>query len=388
MSTSRFNQILILLFFSLTLTTCIEPFTPPRTEYDDLLVVDGFISNDTTSYSVKLTRTYPIDTVQYKPETNATVTIVDDQDRNILLSEKSPGVYKTDSTSFIGEVDRAYLLLIHTQGGKDYKSDLVTMHKTPPIDSVHYEFTEIAANIESGKESGVQIYVDTHDPDNGTTYYRWDFEETWEILAELPSYYEYNGNEIVPRTNNITYCWKTRPSTQILIATSKNLTSDRISYFPLTFVSVGSRKLRTKYSILVRQYALSDDAYLFWENIKKNNESLGSLFDPQPGTVTGNVHNVSDPNEPVLGYFDAASISKVRIFIKRGELPNFIMPNPYNYCASREVPTDSVQFYLNFNYNPLDVWYGMFGPQGYYMASISCSDCRLQGSNQKPAFWK
>ena len=389
MNIQRLTCLVFYLFLAFVLMTCTEPFSPPRTGYDDLLVVDGFVSNDTSSYTVKLTHTYPIDTTMFSPESGAQVSIVDDMGSSNQLHEKSPGVYKTDSTTFIGEIGRGYQLKVHTQGGKDYLSDVVAMRQTPPIDSVYYDYVVKAANNDSGKQPGLQIYVDSHDPENNTSYYRWEYEDTWQIVSPLPSYFEFDGDSIVSRKDNVTNCWNSSASTQILIATSKNLSVDRISSFPLAFVPGESKKLRTKYSILVRQYALGADAYLFWENIKQTSESLGSLFDPQPGTVKGNIHNVTDPNEPVLGYFDAASVAKMRIFISRRDLKDYDLPPYFSYCENQQVPNDSIDFYHNYyRYNLVAPWYGERGLVGYYMTTESCSDCRLQGSNVRPDFWK
>src|SRR6202012_4114028 len=101
---------------------------------------------------------------------------------------------------------------------------------------------------------------------------------------------------------------------------------------PLTQIPLTSEKVETKYSIIVRQYALTQEAYNFYQNIKKNTEQLGSIFDAQPSQLSGNIHNVTNPNEPVVGYVTVSTVQSKRIFIAHESLPGDIQPiYPYDF---------------------------------------------------------
>ena len=61
----------ILLYSALTLivvANCIDPFYPDIEEYENVLVVDGFITNENSTYKVKLSRTQRFDDIDKKPE--------------------------------------------------------------------------------------------------------------------------------------------------------------------------------------------------------------------------------------------------------------------------------------------------------------------------------
>ena len=73
------------------------------------------------------------------------------------------------------------------------------------------------------------------------------------------------------------------------------------------------------YSINVKQYALSHEAYLFFEKIKKNTEQLGSIFDPQPSELQGNIHCITNPAETVVGYVDISEEKVQRNFYQEYE---------------------------------------------------------------------
>ena len=81
------------------------------------------------------------------------------------------GIYTSSNLGLA--LNTEYRLKITTANGKEYLSDYMVAKKTPPIDSL--EFRQ--------EEKGVQIYVNTHDDSNNTRYYRWDFDETWEIWS-------------------------------------------------------------------------------------------------------------------------------------------------------------------------------------------------------------
>ncbi len=146
--------------------------------------------------------------------------------------------------------------------------------------------------------------------------------------------------------------------------------------------------LRERYSILVKQYSLSEEAFRFWNNLKESNESTGTLYDSQPFQVTGNIRSMEDPFEPVLGYFDMSLVSKKRIFITNTlDVPVDIdIPSAFPDCLNG---ADTI---VNFNQIPhfTDIGYLIsfynFGV-GYIMALKTCVDCRLKGSNNKPEFW-
>jgi hypothetical protein len=50
-------------------------------------------------------------------------------------------------------------------------SEFAEVRITPQLDSVSWK----------QENNGVRIYASTHDPNNNTRYYKWDYEETWEI---------------------------------------------------------------------------------------------------------------------------------------------------------------------------------------------------------------
>src|SRR5690606_3079137 len=135
------------------------------------------------------------------------------------------------------------------------------------------------------------------------------------FTSKYKSYFEYIEGEIVPRMEDIYTCWKTQYSTQILLGSSVKNTRDVIIDNKLILIPNRSEKLGLKYSINVRQYVLTRPAYEYWENIKKNNENIGGIFDSQPSYMQGNIYNVADKDEPVIGFVSVTGLQEKRIFI-------------------------------------------------------------------------
>jgi len=372
-----------LLILIITILGCKKPYNPPViAEPGSYLVVEGTINTGSDSTIFKLSRTVSISTGNaINPETGAIVTVESNANKSYPLTEITKGYYATVGLNLDNTLQ--YRLRIQTLGKDQYLSDFVPVEVSPPIDSIGYT---IASN-------GVNLYVNTHDPTNNIKYYRWDYVETWQFNSEYDSQWISNGKAIVPRTSSqyVYSCFGNDVSSNIVLGSSAKLTQDIIYQNPLTQVASTSEKLETKYSILVRQYALTGDAYNFWLNVKTNTEDLGSIFDAQPSSAPTNLHDVTNPSTPVIGYISACFVQSKRIFISKAQLPlSWIVVYPYN-C---DVDSNSFGPQVDINLIPLpnsDIPISYFSTKtksGYTSSSIECVDCTIRGTLTQPNFWK
>lgn len=369
---------LVLLF-----TNCVEEFNPPAQEYENLLVVEAFLSDSNEPFEVRLSRSIPLDTSALIPEVGAVIRLSEESGESYnLIETENSGIYSYPG-NINTQIGESYQIHIQTRGGNQYESSKVIMRETPEIDSVSYTYEERSTAF----LKGVQIYVNTHDPENDTWYYRWEWDDTWEYYSAYQSSHIYENGQVFLREDNIYRCWKSSTSTSIDLATTKNLSQDIISKYPLVYVSTESDRLGSRYSINVKQYALSEEAYNYWVELQKVTESLGTLFDPQPSTVYGNIHNVNDDSEVVLGYFDVSTVSEKRIFITRADMPPIRVPNYYNYCTDSIVRFNRIEDMIEGNYMLAYETQDDFGNFIYVMSWPTCIDCRIYGTNIEPDFW-
>ncbi len=379
----------VYIIFFFIVCGCKEKFNTniqsPSTGY---LVVEGFISSGQDPTSITLTRSVKLyDSVNIIPEHNALINIESETNEVFPLNETGTGSYTSGSLSL--DNNKKYRLQIKTQDNKEYVSDFTMVKKTPDIDSVSW----------TRENGGVRIYVNTHDPQNNTKYYHWKFEETWEFHSTyntsiIYEYDQYNApvgvvyrNTTQSPDTTIFKCWKAVNSTNINLGSSEKLSEDLI-YLPLVYIEPASIKISVLYSINVRQYALSHEAYLFFEKIKKNTENVGSIFDAQPSDLQGNIHCVTNPSEIVIGYVDISEEKLKRIFIKNSEVPGW---NYNTGCVSVIIDNnpDSIIKY-GVGLSPTVPY--KLGPFGFIVQfvaanNVNCIDCTLKGTNKKPAFW-
>lgn len=364
----------------LWLGSCIEPYRPEVIQVpNNYLVVDGFI-NSTGPTTIRLSRTVNLDGATIPPgELKARVFIEEEGGAQFDLKEGTNGNYTGNPLQL--NATRRYRLRIRTADGKEYASGYEANKITPPIDSVTWEI----------RNDAVQLYVSTHDPAQNTRYYRWKFDETYEFTSAFYSAYEYTRTGITDRREPIFTCWRGGSSSAILIGSSAKLTQDVISEYPLFTIPSNSVKIDRKYSLLVKQYAQTKEAYEYAETLKKNTESIGTLFDPLPTQLTGNIQCLTVPEEPVIGYINVSSLQEKRIFIKRDQLPpNWRAIHEYSLCKLDTVLlADMAKSFSSQQILPVgEVLSEMGGVIGYTASSNLCVDCRVRGTNVKPGFWE
>jgi len=360
----------------LVLASCKDPYEMPLRPTDlSLLVVEGNLNRGGIT-TISLSRSDKLNgAFQNHPVMNAVVQVEDRNNNQQAFTGINNGKY---TAALNLDPSREYRLKITTPDGKKYESEYVPVLETPAIDSVNWKRTE----------DGLDIFVNTHDPDNNSRYYRWEWEETWQHNASFFAEYLWQDPVIVPipPNFNIYSCWSGAASTNIILGSSSQLQSDVIYQAPITHVPNGSEKISVRYSILVKQYTLNQTAYEYLNLMKKNTENLGSIFDPQPSELRGNITCTTNPEESVIGFITASNVTEKRLFVLRQEVNWSYMLQCYDFDIINN--QDTIRKYINLNFLPWTADIGAFGPVKYYMAPDYCVDCRISGgTNIKPSFW-
>lgn len=369
------------------LGSCKKAYAPPtslKTDYASVLVVEGFINSGVGTTKFVLSKASQLENkTTFIPEKNATVSVESDQGKSENLIQNGDGIYEKPLTIISSQ---KYRLRVKTAAGKEYLSDYVEVKATPDIDSITWrESTD-----------GVEILADTHDDRNNSKYYRWDYEESWMFNANYDSEFIYKNNVMLARSpqESVYRCWANNNSTSIILGSTVKLTSDIIDDQFIATIPSYSEKLGIRYSILVKQYTLSKAAYEYFEVMKKNTEELGSIFGPLPSQQNGNIKNIKDEKEPVVGFIYATSQKEKRIFIDNKDI-SYVWPikKPNSdVCLESEImQTTNLTTY--FASGALVPTYGIYDPSGsaiigYGYAPRICVDCTLRGTKQKPSFWQ
>jgi hypothetical protein len=374
------NIYFLFAFVLLAVAGCVEPYTPPASKaIPDILVVDGFLNSTDGSVNVSLSKALALtDPSAPPPVENATIYLEDSDDNRLELNYQTNGKYSLEGVAVDNSLQ--YRLHIITQSNKEYVSEFITLKPTPEIDSITW----------AAKDDGVEIRANTHDNTGNSRYYLWSFEETWQYRPAFPSYLitEFGNVRSRKPEEEIYNCWQTLSSTKVLLGSSTRLSEDIISQTPIHFIPKGSEKISVYYSILVSQTAVSESTYDFYEKLRKTTEDLGSLFDPQPGRVLGNIHSATDDGETVLGIFNGGEVKQQRIFISYYDLPrSFHIPQQFE-CYLDSLDLVDLPFFNEDSYNLVGAITQGPAVVGYTYSTNPCTDCRVRGGvNTKPSFW-
>lgn len=382
---------------------CTEPYEIETINYEKVLVVESTITNEMKPQVVKLSRTSTLDNPQILIENNATVTVSGNSGETYSFSQDNETGFYISNQAFSAQPNVAYTLDIQTQDGKSYKSSAVILPSALEMDQVYAERIE---DLNDDKD-GVQVLVDTEDETGNAKYFRYEYEETYKITAPYPSPFD---SEIINyNPSNGTYevvltprepeeiCYSTEISTGISQTTTTELNENRVFRFPVRYLSKLDPKLQTRYSILVKQYVQSVEAYTFYKIVKELGSVESLLSQGQPGYVAGNMVSEVNPDEKVLGFFEASSMTSKRIYFNYQDFglekpPYFIECEPLlldyndntildNDADEREVIYTQLTY---FDYQVLNLSQLTL----YLIVQPECSVCTSFSSNVRPDFWE
>jgi len=359
-----------------------------------ILVVEGYINMGNTESNYKLGYARQVEVgagassfLDFNtPVTNASITIE---------SESGVKYYSSTAAASGGQylirhpvLDPGQRYRLHIRIGQtEYESEFVEVRISPEIGTLEWE----------RNDKGIQVFVNTADPDNQSRYYRWEFEETWKYTPNWRSIYILEDGEVRFREPDefVHACYMSQHSSSIYLGTSEDLSNDAIHHFPLAFVPALSDKMTDGYSILVRQIVMTEQSYSYWKQLKESSEKLGDLFGPMPSELRGNLVCTTQPNNHVIGVVEAIRTAEKRMFISRSELVDHL-PVINEYYAGCRLEAGSVVEAINFvtnNPNFLLVQEVQDNPDdaaitGYSYSTRACVDCRVRGGTvDMPDFW-
>lgn len=365
----------------LWLSSCIDPYHPEiNGDVDGQLVIEGMITDQPGQQRVYLSTTNSFTDANQnllKKVSGARVEISDDEGNVFVLEETlRPGVYATDP-DVKGVIGRFYRLKVES-GGKEYLSEPELLLPSAEPASVSAEFAHEFVKESSGEtlQNKVLFYVNVSKKEEAAAHYKYSIEYTYEI--EVPFWqtpFECGDTTKTEPTPQICYVQEQPPSF-LNILSLENFTGSLFQKHLLADIDP-DRKFMSKFSINVKQYSMTEMAYDYWEDIQGQALKTGSLFDPTPGRIFGNLYSVSDPDEPVFGYFMASSVKEKRSFftpaVLKTEFDNFndcsCFPELTLKCFN-PLPTDTSSFKLP-------------------TPRATCCDCRVYPNStvEEPLFW-
>nr|WP_294782488.1 DUF4249 domain-containing protein [uncultured Flavobacterium sp.] len=399
------------------ISSCTTPYNYTTNSFENAIVIEATITNQLKKQEVKLSRTYKFEDEGPVFETGATVSVADDLGTVYGFNEQN-GLY-VSAAPFKAVPGRTYQLHVKTKDGKSYSS---TAEKL----TTETNLNEIVADVTT-KEGvrGVEIRAKSFDPENTSKYYRYEYEETYKVVAPKWTPYEAiavpknagiaPGDLIIKqRTKEARICYSTKKSDAIILTSTNDLSEDRVD-FQVRFIPSTDYAIANRYSILVKQFVQNQSSFSFYQTLSKISGSESLLSQTQPGFLAGNIKSDSDSSEKVIGFFDVSSYSDKRIFFNFSDLfPNEKTPDyPYNcpmtlteaqakehlllYCfeTGRTPQCHGFTAYgaINLGKSVYFAGYNFLGrvpDDGTITLEIyntECGDCTSFSSNMRPLFW-
>ena len=365
------------------IASCVYPYEAEvLDDSEQWLVVEGdIIANDITT--VKLSKTNLLDLAYYPPVERALVYVEDERQGRYPAVETAPGQYEAQTQSL--DLSLRYRLYIELAGQKKYASDYVTVSVSPPVDSIGY--------VVNPTQTAIDIHVSTHDPQGKSRYYKWDYIENWEIHSSMasPLMYDEARGIIVERPieKNLYYCWTQQSSTGINLGSTVRLQEDIVDRNTVLTIWDHDHRTQALYAVKMSQKVLTVEAYTYWEQLRKNSEDIGGIFSPQPSDFRGNIYSLDNPDERVLGYISASTLSySERLFIPGGILARPVITCDWrlSFPVGHEYAADEMAGLHKYGYNPVDYVFED-GIRFTRWWAAACTDCRVYGTKDKPSWW-
>lgn len=373
MSYLKTISIFLIILFGF-LSACTEKFYPEIETELSILVIDGKITNQPGPYEIRLFNTVDlIDADTIKPEQDAIIVIYDDLGNSDTFLESAPGVYLSQDPSFQGQIGRSYWIEIVTSSGTRYESTPEKIQPEVTIESI-YGINDHLLFSDGSKIDAAKIQVDAKDPSNTSNYIRWEYIESW----------EWRNPYFLPKTvNPANICYPKVNSSNVYVFNASNQNKKEFKGLNTSFITVEEVKLNYEYNIEVSLYSINQESFEFWQSIEAASQENGGLYSSVPANAKGNIC-ACETNDPVLGYFEASSVSiKSTSFSKQDfnlDFPDFPPECEIIIMRFRDGRPDESRFHIVDSYTEGVV-------NIFVVRRNHCYDCNFKYSPNKPSFW-
>ncbi|MFD2202400.1 DUF4249 domain-containing protein [Shivajiella indica] len=344
--------IFVLLIFTLS---CIDPYNIETEQGEQLLTVEGFITNELGPHLIRLTRSDTYGSVfegLIRPVRQAIVNVRDSQGLVTFLTEIEPGVYATPS-DFAAQPGFSYTLQIRLLDGKEYTSFPEKINPVAPIDSVSYRSLSLATDNRLEDRVGVQLVAHFKDPSDQTNFYYWRTNPGMYVVVANPELYtlppDHPTNPRGPAPKDCcATCYLVENSRLQSFAIASDEDFNGLSTrLPITFIEDNGLRFKDTYRADILQMGISAEAHRFLKLVDQQLSITGSVFDQPPANIRGNMVSLDNPDEVVLGYFIAASVSNKTVYIKREDL---------EFTATQRIIPDDCQIVPDATLTPPPGW--------------------------------
>lgn len=378
--------------------SCVEEVELRTQDFESLIVVEARITDEVKFQKINISRTFRFEEDDPSPETNANVVLFADGAAFADFIEAEPGQYLS-TFEFAAQENIEYSLNIETQDGRNYASTSTQLPETAEIESINVEPSE-----DSFGNPGVSILVNSQSEAEGGNYFKFEYNETYKIIAPfwrsddlfIQDDEDSCDFDIELREQEERICYNTVESIDIILGSNLGLPNGELSDFETRFIGIDNTIIAHRYSILVKQHVISEEAFRYFEKRRELSTQDNLFSQTQPGFLEGNITSVESPDEErVIGVFYASTVTEKRFYFNWAdlfpereppEIPCGVFAPPLVKMSGDCLLKESVVA------NTVRYW-GQNDDQGmsegpYDVVTRECGDCTARGTNEVPDFWE
>jgi hypothetical protein len=342
------KNLFITFFLGFSTFSCIEPYDFILSQNPAFLLVDGQIyDKDSSAVRLYYTNQQNNDPTNILIE-DAKVQIIENGNKRISFVYDSFGEkYKPQDLTFKGCNNCTYQLNFVLADGKEYVSTVDTLKIPDQYDRIFDNYNPIKRKFE--------MYADLKPKSNINSYYQTYFinYEACEFCAECSSRCGYQVVPNLPCPGLFKSC-NCKPDVKVtrtdffyqfpcLPGPTRCWNFKRQRYYSIftdDILGIGTKRTQkllevplsdyTRYYVEVYQNNVTTEAYIYLKNLEQDGQKSGTLVDPVPPVITGNVFLKEDLNKRVLGLFQVSGQQKYGYYVDRTKAPSGTMLLPEN----------------------------------------------------------
>jgi Domain of unknown function (DUF4249) len=332
--TIKHLRIYFFIFSFFSLLSCIDTYDVDFSKQNNVLVVEGFLTDDYQSpdtIKIQYSRYFERSTF-ITPISSVKVSIVaSGTGKETSLIEQKLGGFLPPNDFRINPSEK-YTLRFSLPDGQQFESTSEQIYTTPPILKIYDKFVLNSKLSDDGKKylSANEVYLDFKDTPKQKDYYLWRYVHYEKIVHCTTCYSsQYDPKTLgctikLPNFNRTPYydyqcageCYAINKSNKI------NVMSDVVSDGE---VVTGRLVAKIPYHSMsgclveIQQMSISPQNYTFYKNLELQSQSTGGLADTPAAAIVGNINNLTNPVNKVVGFFGVASVQKKRYWVDRKE---------------------------------------------------------------------
>ncbi len=307
---NKFYQIIFLVGSVFLFSTCLDEIQLEIPPADSLLTISGNIYDAPGPYTITVRESANFSSGAdglLKPIIGATIKLVSDVGEEEILTELPMGVYISDANGIKGTIGRTYHLEIEI-GNQNYKSIPEYLHPVISPQSIDIEVIAEQEINEAGnfvERNNISFFINTNVPEE-RSFLKWNSYGIYEFFE-------------IGLDGRLCYVTEDIDLDKVVVVDSENIATGLLEKQKINERPVNDR-FSSRYCVNIIQQSITEGAYNFWSTVASEFERSGDIFEAPPGKIQGNIYNVTDESEVVLGYFSASAVDTIRRLIQPSEV--------------------------------------------------------------------